>query len=71
MVFVVDTAKVSMGTKHCRGSHNKLERQHRASDLKVRNASIISLPCVQHVWWDHVFNVHGVIIVESTQNNKE
>ena len=50
-MFAVDTAKVSMETKHSRGSRNKIKRQHRASDLKVRNASIIiSLPCVQHVW---------------------
>ena len=53
MVFVVDPAKVSMETKHCRGSHNKIERQYRASDLKMRkfNTSIIiSLQCIQHVW---------------------
>ena len=35
MVFVVDPAKVSMETKHCGGSHNKIERQYRTLDLKV------------------------------------
>ena len=71
MVFVVDTAKVSMETKHCRVSHNKIERQHRASDLRARNTSIIiSLPCVQYIWWDHAFNVHAILIFDSTRNSK-
>ena len=49
IVSAVDATKVSMETKQCRGSHNKIKRLHRASDLKVRTSSIMSLPCVQQV----------------------